>query len=321
MDFDVIVLGNCFVDLVFGSVPRMPALGEEIYAQSFTVTGGGYFNAAVALARLGASVALLSTLGTDALSQWVRHELEREGVSTKLLFEVPGAARCVTAVASHADDRAFLSYKDQSQQPQFVHHAVQALSTHRARALHIAALPYVEPVLQVAHQQGMLISMDAAWDETWLSDPRLYTILGYAQVFVPNEQEARLITGARSPEQALRQLQALVSTVVVKLGGRGCVYLSTGQSTPRHVAALPAGSIVDTTGAGDNFDAGLLIGLLEQYNLDRCCHMANWCGAQSLHGLGGTASSPTRAALDAYLQTQEQQQHGPAQVMRKGTIQ
>jgi sugar/nucleoside kinase (ribokinase family) len=300
MKYDVIVCGNCFVDLVFGQVPRMPGLGEEVYAKHFVMTGGGYYIAAVALARLGLSVAIITRLGSDSLSEWLRQQLELEGVSTELVYRVPNAYCNVTAVMSQRHDRAFLSHVANDCQQEFVEHAVLMLEQHVPRAIHISALPYVTPVVKAAHANGVFVSMDVAWHPEWFQDGSFLELLRFADLLIPNEKEALAISGAPNVDSAVDWLHARVPNVIVKCGSSGCVYQTSSETRPVHVPTTPETGVVDTTGAGDNFDAGVLLGLLDGQSYWNSCLLGNYCGKASLRGLGGTSQSVTRSSLNEY---------------------
>jgi sugar/nucleoside kinase (ribokinase family) len=300
LKYDVIVCGNCFVDLVFGHVPRMPGLGEEVYADQFVMTGGGYYISAVALARLGLSVAIITRLGSDSLSEWLRRKLELEGVSTELIYQVPNSYCNVTAVMSQPHDRAFLSHVTDDFQQEFVEHAVRMLEQHVPRAIHISALPYVTPVVKAAKANGVFVSMDVAWHPEWFHEKSFLDLIGSADLLIPNEKEALAISGTPNVQAAVHWLHALVPNVIVKCGSSGCVYQTSRETRPVHVPTAPEPCVVDTTGAGDNFDAGVLLGLLDGQSYWNSCLLGNYCGKASLRGLGGTERSVTRDSLNEY---------------------
>jgi sugar/nucleoside kinase (ribokinase family) len=299
--FDAIVSGVCFVDIVFGQVPRLPTLGEEVYAGSYTLTGGGYYTAAVALARLGLKVAILCPLGNDGLSQLLKNNLQSEGVCTDLIYEVDRPVCNVTAVMSQQEDRAFMTYVDHSCQAEFVEHAVRMLDTHDTRLLHLSALPHVDPMVRVARKRGAFVSMDIAWNDQWLRDRRLLDIIGGADLFIPNEREALAISQTSQVEEAIQKLHDRVPNVVVKLGARGSMYVLENQTHSVSIPTAVSIEVVDTTGAGDNFDAGVILGLLQGRGYTESCQIGNYCGGESLRGLGGTTASPRLEQVNQFL--------------------
>jgi sugar/nucleoside kinase (ribokinase family) len=124
--------------------------------------------------------------------------------------------------------------------------------------------------------------------------------LFHCDVVFPNEAEARLIAGQDNLDNALDTLDALrtqVSTVAVKLGAAGGLARQGGQTVR---APAPPVQVVDTTGAGDSFDAGFLYGFLHDWTLERMLRLACACGSLSTQVSGGTDGQPTlKEALDA----------------------
>jgi sugar/nucleoside kinase (ribokinase family) len=289
------------MDIVFGQVPRLPELGAEVYANSFTLIGGGYYTTAVALARLGLSVALLCPLGSDGFSKLLKSNLESEGVCTDLIYEVDRPLCNVTAVMSQEADRAFVTYVDHSCQAEFTSHAVQMLGQHEAGLLHLSALPHVYPMVQAARERGMLVSMDIGWNDQWLRDRGLLDILAGADLFMPNEREALAISKAATLEKAVWMLHQYVPNVIVKMGPQGSVLVEQGQTDLVYVPTQAAHDVVDTTGAGDNFDAGVILGLLSGKGYSAGCQIGNYCGGESLRGLGGSSTSPRLDQVNQFL--------------------
>ena len=134
-------------------------------------------------------------------------------------------------------------------------------------------------------------SIDPNWDpaEDW--DAGLSELLPLTDVFLPNAEEAVRIAGRADPEEAALALSAEGPLVVVKLGADGALAVR-GEEVVR-VAAPPGVEPVDTTGAGDSFDAGVLAGLLGGWPLERALVLGCACGAMSTRATGGTAAQPT----------------------------
>jgi sugar/nucleoside kinase (ribokinase family) len=144
-------------------------------------------------------------------------------------------------------------------------------------------------------ENGCTISLDAGWHEEWLGDPRLLTILPLADIFFPNEAEAQRITGESGPVEMLRRFSERgVRRVALKLGPGGAGLLWDGEifwSGPRCVTP------VDTTGAGDCFDAGFLYAWLKGDSPEMCLRTANVCGALSTETYGGIEGFPNPKRL------------------------
>jgi sugar/nucleoside kinase (ribokinase family) len=138
-----------------------------------------------------------------------------------------------------------------------------------------------------AKQLGLTTSVDCNYDPAERWDSGLRDVLRYTDIFFPNEDEARFLTGKKSPEDAARELGKLASTVVVKLGAKGALVYNGGSSF--QVKAVKTG-VVDATGAGDSFDAGFLSRFLRGGSLRECARAGASAGARCVTRVGGTAA-------------------------------
>ena len=117
-------------------------------------------------------------------------------------------------------------------------------------------------------------------------------------MFFPNDVELTALTGEPDPVAALRHLDNGRTLTVVKRGARGALALAL--DCRRAIEAMPpAVDVVDTTGAGDSFNAGFLYAWLQGRPLDACLHAAAASGALSTRGVGGTAAQPSADELEA----------------------
>ena len=119
-----------------------------------------------------------------------------------------------------------------------------------------------------------------------------------ADLFFPNEVEALAITRSQTPEQSLQVLANGRTLTVVKLGTQGCVAMH--EANLLHQPAFPV-EPVDTTGAGDSFNAGFLHAWLRRLCLSNCLRVGAACGALSTLKPGGTSAQPDEQELEAFL--------------------
>jgi sugar/nucleoside kinase (ribokinase family) len=117
---------------------------------------------------------------------------------------------------------------------------------------------------------------------------------------MPNAREAKIIAERDTVEESLEELSRLVNMVVIKDGARGAWLAHRGQVL--HAPSISAGPVLDTTGAGDCFNAGFLYGLIsERAPLDACLRYGNICGGLSVTAGGGATAAPTRDQLDVWM--------------------
>jgi sugar/nucleoside kinase (ribokinase family) len=294
--FDCIAAGDVFVDLVMSGFTSLPRLGEEAFADELRrEIGGGAAITARGLSQLGARTSILAMVGQSD-GQWLLDRLKDRGVETSGIRFHLAEPTGLTVAASTAEDRAFLTYNGANR---FLKELLNDPRVHEqmARARHIHfALPIDPALLSMLtgklHDAGCGVSVDVGWRKDWLEDERNIEALANVDLFLPNEREAAAMTGQSEPEAMLQSLAAMgVSRVALKRGARGALLLWDDEiiECPPHRVRS-----VDTTGAGDCFDAGFIYGLLQGESPERCLQIANLCGALSTESLGGIASFPDR---------------------------
>lgn len=301
--WDIVTVGDIFIDLVMSGFPRWPRPGEEAFASTFTrEIGGGAAITACGLVRLGLRVGILAVVGAED-GQWVIERLRRQGVDTGLIRRDPEEPTALTVSVSSREDRAFFTYAGANRRLTEILAGDEARrSVARARHVHLACA--LDPDVLVAvgrdlRSRGCSVSLDIGWHESWLRDPRSLEALREIDLFFPNEREAQCLTGESDPEAMLRALARVgLPAVALKRGPAGAALLWQNElyfAEPHPVVPL------DTTGAGDCFDAGFLAAWLGGESPERCLRRANICGALSTRRLGGIAAFPTPEEIDAAL--------------------
>ncbi|MFN8421130.1 MAG: carbohydrate kinase family protein [Anaerolineae bacterium] len=298
--FDIVIPGNYFCDIIFSGLPKFPELGTEIYTEAVTVVPGGVVNTIVALHRLNVNVGWIGTLGNDFFSRFVRDQVEQEQIDTSLLIQRDSSLKRVTVALSEPRDRAFISYVDPA--PDTVGMLLEAWSEVNCGHLHFTRLMHDErllPLLRDCRQRGIFVSMDCQHRTETIDLPLVQATLSLVDAFMPNASEALRITGATDVDAAARTLRRFVPLVVIKDGAGGAQAWHDG--THYHDPALPDMQVVDTTGAGDVFNAGFLAAHIAGSDLPACLRWGNICGGLSTQGYGGCTSAPTLAELKARL--------------------
>jgi sugar/nucleoside kinase (ribokinase family) len=294
MNYDVTVIGEIYLDHVFSGFASWPSPGEEIFTEQYTwELGGGAVTTACALARLGRRVQLIGVVGTDQLSA-IEDRLEDFGVRTDNLMSSSDRSG-VTVSISTTQDRSFFTYRGANRQlPQMLrdrhdllNKAAQSRHVHLAMPLSADDAAVVLPALR---QHGATTSIDVGHHVTWLEDKRSLDLVRAIDYVMPNEKEAVLVAG--SPEGYLELCRSLgVRHALVKLGAVGAVMLSEGRE---YRAAPPEVETMDTTGAGDAFDAGFLDAMLAGLPPKQWIEHGCVTGALSTRAAGALQALPTR---------------------------
>lgn len=300
--FDIIVPGSYFCDIIFTGLPRFPSLGTETYCENVSVVTGGTMNTVIALRRLGVNVGWIGAVGNDFFSHFVLSQAEAEGLDTSLLRRIDGPVRRVTVAMSFAHDRAFVSYVDAT--PRRDELAEDALERATFKYLHFGGLVISESVpdlLDRYRAEGVHITMDCQDQAVTLENPLARAVLSRLDMFMPNRDEAFHLTGADNIPAALAALTECAPCVVIKDGANGAYARRVGPGAADLYAPAVPVQAVETTGAGDVFNAGFLAAHLAGRDLAECLRWGNFCGAMSTLGPGGTSTAPTRAQLEAWL--------------------
>lgn len=294
--YDILVPGNYFCDLIFTGIPHFPALGSEVYTQGLTVTIGGALNTVIGLHRLGVKVGWAGWTGTDIFSRYVLDTVEKEGLDTSLVKRVDTPFQRVTASVSYPHDRAFITYVDPAPTP--IELVLQVQDEISFQHLHFTGFqldPRTPELLTAMKARGVSVSMDCQDRPITLETPGVRDTISSLMVFMPNAKEAMRLTGTNSVEAAGDSLKSLVPTLVIKDGANGAFAWQGDERI--HVPPL-ALTAVDTTGAGDVFNAGFLCASIEGKHLADCLRWGNVCGGLSTLGYGGTSTAPTRAQVE-----------------------
>jgi sugar/nucleoside kinase (ribokinase family) len=296
--YDVLIQGNPFCDLTFTFTDReaLPSLGQEVYAQNFAINPGGVLNISSALTRLGLCVGLKTQLGNDIFSRYLGETMRESGISSALTTWIDQPLPVITVGVSFPHDRLFLSYGPVGQiaPPRIT---VDDLDRYRPRAVFTHGEVGIE-ICRAARERGILVYLDSNWDPAFLHSSDLWNLLSEVDVFSPNTAEALEITGASGPHEALDRLRERCPCVAITRGADGVLAWCDGREF--RLPAIPVHAI-ETTGAGDNFNAGLLYGLLGGHSFERSLHYATIAGGLSTLVPGGYRSECTPEILEEWM--------------------
>lgn len=289
----VICLGRIYCDLIFTGLDSMPVLGREIFAEDMAmVAGGGAFIVSAYSASTGRPTALLARLGTDSLSAGLMGQLSEGGIDLQFLERSAAAGPQLTVAIIKDQERAFLSRRAGTARPATLE---TALSWGAASHLHIAeyaTLIEIPDLLAQAKAHGLTVSLDPSWDEALIFDAAFLDNCRGIDLFLPNEEEARALTGLADPEQSARKLAEFFPVVAVKAGAKGAYLVIDGDV---HFKTAPTVAVIDTTGAGDAFDAGLIDAWLNRLDASSCLEAGIQLGSLAVQAAGGAAALKTIA--------------------------
>lgn len=303
--YDVLVFGDYFLDLIFTGLSQFPALGKEVFASGFDMLPGGAYNATVAMHRLGLRVGWAADFGDDDFSRFVLARAGAEGLDDAFFVRHRDPLRRLTVSASYPEDRAFITYMDPDP---VVPAAMRALAVAGARAVYVAGIYHgklFDAGLLLARSKGMKLVMDGnSGDEVTLRVASVHKAISGADLFIPNADEARRLTGEHDLAAAIRVLAELGPLVIVKDGANGAYACVDGEIV--HAPAIPV-TPLDTTGAGDCFNAGFVKAWLDGRPIGECLRWGNIVGGLSTAMRGGTGRVVTAVEVAQYLRMSGQQ--------------
>ena len=268
---DLWVVGNVLIDLMLKGVAEIPGWGQEVLATGRAEQVGGQgANLARAAASYGLATELVAVVGDDQTGRDIRATLESEGVGAGALKVAAGQTALAIAAVRPDGERAFLTDLACSAQLTVEDLAPHEQEIQSARALALVGtsnLPGIDlaaaaALLERARTSGVLTIFDPGWGEEINTGEALGRVLRVTDVFLPNLDEARALTGERDLRACLRALgERCPGTVIVTCGEDGSATLEGGVL----VVVEPLDVEVDNAvGAGDVFAAGVVSGLLEE---------------------------------------------------------
>jgi hypothetical protein len=275
---------------VFHGLARLPRPGEELRTPAFARTvGGGTLITAVAAARMGARVNVLSALADIAVTR-----LKREDIGVTNLRR-PAEAHAVSVALSTRRDRAFVTFDGVN--TVLEERLLEALEAKlpRVRHVHLALGPRDlvswRRVLDRCRSRGITTSWDFGWHDDLPLRRGFSALVGALDWVFVNEQEARHYSRASTLVRACLRWRMLARRTVIKRGARGAMVLD--DAGVLRASAL-RGKVVDTTGAGDAFNGGFLAALLAGQRLEKCLRAGIRVGSMSTRAAGGLDGLPRR---------------------------
>ncbi|RED39036.1 carbohydrate kinase family protein [Paenibacillus sp. VMFN-D1] len=300
----VVVAGELNVDIIVSGTDVIPEWNREKIVDGFDVVlGSSSAITASALSSLGLDVRFVSVVGADDFGRFCLGELQRLGVNTDHVAVLPEVTTGVTLSFTTPSDRGLITYPGSI--PLLTPGHIPDALIQEADHLHFGSYylqegmrPHWKELFGKAQDLGVSTSFDTGWDVRGRWDAAgIRALLAVTDLFIPSEEEALHIFEQDSVETVFGQLAAVPGVIAIKQGSKGASLRSPDGS----VVSAPPYPVtpVDTTGAGDCFNAGLICGFLQGLTGRELLEYANACGALSTLGVGGTGHLPTTAAVSA----------------------
>lgn len=290
---DCIVAGEANADLILQRVPPLAWNKEKTCAGFDLILGGSSSITAFNLAKLGPRVSFVGVIGRDPLGDFVEARLTAASVDLSHLKRSNTEKTGATIWHSNSKgQRAGLTYPGTIPLLKAADVGRDLLA--QARHLHVGHYFLLREfhkqaarLFRTAKELGLTTSLDCNYDPEEKWDSGIRGVLRYTDIFFPNETEAKRLTGVSSVDRAAKLLSTMARVVVVKLGAKGALVHAEGKIIRKPARKVRA---VDTTGAGDSFDAGYLARFLNGGTAVQCLTAGIAAAARCVTRVGGTAA-------------------------------
>jgi sugar/nucleoside kinase (ribokinase family) len=291
---EVVCLGLLVADVFASPLHSLPAAGELSLIERYLLgVGGCAANTAADLRRLGRHPSVLGKVGEDLFGDFVLQDLKRLGIDASAVRKSPShPTSCTFILNVQGQDRRYVHCIGAN--ADFALRDVDREALDGARALYVGgflAMPAFRPehlaeLFREAKRRGLFTVLDVVIPAgTTPSLNEMREALAYTDAFLPNNDEARTLTGRSDPIEQAEVLASFVpdGTIVITQGGAGAL-------ARRGRRILRAGAFevesIDESGSGDAFDAGFLVGMLEGWPWEDSLRFASAVGASCTRALG-----------------------------------
>jgi sugar/nucleoside kinase (ribokinase family) len=302
--FDVSVIGELNLDLIFYGVPQNLILEQEHLANDLSITlGSSSAIFAHNLALLGNKVGFSSCIGSDPFGEICVQRLGESGVDLSHVRRLKGKITGLTVILPQRKERYIVTYlgtmREMSERELDLGYAFNAKHLHLSSYfLQKGLRPHLIEIFRKAKEAGLTTSLDTNDDPDgrWSGDIQL--LLKYVDILLPNEREACKLAQTEEVDKAAEILSQKVPVLVIKRGSQGAV-VRVGKE--KHVGFPPVVDVADQVGAGDTFDAGFVHQFIRGAKVEECLKFANVAGALSVTRAGGTEAFRDASHRDAFI--------------------
>lgn len=284
----ITIVGSINMDIVT-ITDQLPKMGETILGQQFQMNPGGKgANQAVASARLGAAVQMIGCVGEDLFGNEMIAHLNSEGVDVSNVAQVATQTGTATITVSNKDNNIIVvPGANNHVTASFVEAKREAIAASDILILQLEIpLEGVQKAVEIAKENGVIVIMNPAPIRELPAD-----LLNKVDYLTPNEHEIKHLTNEEKHAE-------LIEKVILTKGSEGVSYFQKGKEIN-----IPAYTIdvVDTTGAGDSFNAGFAVALGQGLSVEASCQYGNAVAALSTTKLGAQTGMPTDAEVQEFL--------------------
>lgn len=306
--WDAYVWGDVNIDLVIPGVGDFPKPGQEEEVDTMeTFVGGGAALFTLGLGKLGLHPVFQGRVGDDCYGELITREFLKKNVDCRLLARSSTEKTGISISFTNEKDRSFLTYRGTNAGISIKEVLVDRVK--EARHIHVTGYEgrvshreYLKLLKRVKAETDATVSFDLGWDASGEWYKGIDQLFPYIDVLFMNETEAVHYSRKQTAREAAESFARSGGMAVIKLGNKGSLAVVSG----RYYEAAPFRvHTVDTTGAGDSFNAGFIYGFLKGLDPQECLEYGNGCGALNVTALGGNTGFPDTETLHQFIKSQK----------------
>ncbi len=303
-EFDLVVVGEINPDIILQAKDLKPEYGQAeklIDDASFTIGASAVIVAAGA-AKLGLKVAFVGLVADDLFAKYMLQEMQGLNIDVSRVVVKAELKSGFSIIFLEKNDRAIMTYAGSIDKLKYSDIDLSILD--KAKHLHLSSFfllkelrPDIPKLFKLAKSKALTTSLDSNWDPSnnWTG---ITETLKYTDIFLPNENEILALSKKDNISEAVKLLSEQVAIIALKLGEKGAIV----KTKNKEISVEPIKvEVVDTTGAGDSFDAGFLHGFINGLSLEACLKQAVICGSLSTRAAGGTTAQANLEELKRLL--------------------
>lgn len=300
---DVVGFGALNIDQLY-MVNKIANKEDESYILGFKESfGGSASNTIIGLSRLGLKTGFIGKVSNDSEGRLLFENLKEEGVNTDgIIVSEKGRTGKVLGFVDREGQRAL--YVDPGVNDLIKIYEINSDYLEKYKVLHLSSFvggskEAQERLLQKI-SEDLVVSLDPGWIYAERGLNYLLNILKHTHIILINKKELKHLTGKKDKtvEEQAKVILDHVDIVVVKLGDKGC-YVTDGRES--HYVESFKTKCIDTTGAGDAFNAGFLYGFIKDKNLKESCKIGNLVAACCIEKFGAVTGLPDNSEMKVRL--------------------
>lgn len=304
----IVVIGSLNMDLVV-KAQRAPQRGETVLGEEIHfVPGGKGANQAVGLARLGAETFMIGAVGPDAFGVELMKALQKDGVNTTNVKVINSGATGVASILLADGDNSIVVVPGANAQclPEDLDQYEGLISEADLLLLQLEIpLVTVEHAVKLARKHGTTVMLNPAPAQSLSQD-----LLRLVDYLTPNRSELALLTKMSEESTIAQGIECLldvgVACCVTTLGAEGVAFKERGGNLVRISGYIVP--VVDTTGAGDAFNAGLAYALAQKKSIQEAAEFAVRVSALAVTKFGAQGGMPTLTEIDEYFRRDDNEE-------------